>query len=156
MMLELSVQQRRAVHEHAGEPVEVIDPGTHRAYVLVAREQFEQMRSLVESERRPTESVDDGVPSIPAGILQSQKAFWRDLTHLLSQRKLRGRSVCYHGDERIGVGTYEQLIRTCLGRGFPDDAYYLGQIRPQELTPWEPEDIEPLGAHHREDDPTAL
>ncbi len=108
----------------------------------------------MESEREPAQGVAEDAPVIPAGILRSQQAFWRDLPHLLSQRKLRGRWVCYHGDERIGIGTYEELIRQCLGRGIPDDAFYLGRIRPQELPPWEPEDVEPLGPHHLEDDPT--
>jgi len=73
------------------------------------------------------------------------------LPHLLSQRKLRGEWVCYHGGERIGIGSYEELIRECCRRGISDDASYVGRIRPQELPPWEPEDVEPLGPHHRED-----
>jgi len=154
MMLELTEQQRQAVQEQAGEPVEVIDPDTQRAYVLLAREQYDRMRSLVGSEREPTHRVADGAPDIPPGILRSQKAFWRDLPHLLSQPKLRGRWVCYHGGERIGIGSYEQLIRECCRRGIPDDASYVGRIRPRELPPWEPEDVEPLGPHHREDNPT--
>jgi hypothetical protein len=154
MMIELTERQRQAVQEQAGEPVEVIDPESRCAYVILAREQYERMRSLVESEREPTQRVDDVAPSIPPGVLQSQKAFWRDLPHLLSQPKLRGRWVCYQGGERIGIGTYEELIRECRGRGIPDDAFYLGRIRPRELPPWEPEDVEPLGPHHREVDPT--
>jgi hypothetical protein len=153
-MLELTERQRQAVLEHPGDPVEVIDPDTRYPYVILARDQYERMRCLAESERASTPRVAEAASDIPAGILQSQKAFWRDLPHLLSQPKLRGRWVCYKGDERIGIGIYEELIRQCLGRGIPDDAYYLGRIRPQELPPWEPEDVEPLGPHHREDDPT--
>jgi hypothetical protein len=154
MILELTAQQRRAVQKQAGEPVEVIDPDTQCAYVLLAREQYERMRSLKETEREPTYPASEDVLSIPPGILRSQEAFWRDLPHLLSQRKLRGRWVCYHGEERIGIGTYDELIRRCLDRGIPDDAFYLGRIHPRELPPWEPEDVEPLGHHHREDGPT--
>jgi hypothetical protein len=149
MLLELTEQQRQAVQERAGEPVEVIDPETRRAYVLLAREQYEQMRSVVESDREPTDVVAEDAPGIPAGILRSQRAFWRDLPHLLSQRKLRGRWVCYHGDERIGIGTHEELIRDCRRREILDDAY-LGRIRHRELPPWEPEEVEPLGPHHRD------
>src|SRR5438270_3180019 len=133
MMLELTERQRQAVQEQAGEPVEVIDPDTRCAYVLLAREQYERMRSLVESEREPTHGVAEDALGIPPGILRSQEAFWRDLPHLLSQRKLRGRWVCYHGDERIGIGAYDALIRECVGREIPDDAFYLGRIRPREL-----------------------
>jgi hypothetical protein len=45
MMLELTEQQRQAVHEQAREPVEVIDPVTRCAYVLLSREQYERMHS---------------------------------------------------------------------------------------------------------------
>jgi hypothetical protein len=48
MMLELTEQQRQAVHEQAREPVEVIDPVTRCAYVLLSREQYERMQSLEE------------------------------------------------------------------------------------------------------------
>jgi hypothetical protein len=149
-MLELTEQQRQAIQEQPGEPVEVIDPNTRCAYILVAREQYERMRSLVETEREPT----DGVTEVAPGIPRSQQAFWRDLPHLLSQRKVRGRWVCYHWDERIGIGTYDDLIRECGRRGILDDAFYLGRIHPQELPPWEPEEVEPLRPHHLEDGPT--
>ena len=153
-MVELTEQQRRAVEEQVGGPVELIDPDTQRAYVLLAREQYERICSLVESDRKPIHSAAEIAEGIPPGILRSQQAYWSDLPDLLSQRKLRGRWVCYHGGERIGIGTYDDLIRECGRRGIRDDAFYLGRIRPQELPPWEPEDVEPLGAHHREDDPT--
>ena len=78
-----------------------------------------------EIEREPTYPASEDVLGIPPGILRSQEAFWRDLPHLLSQRKLRGRWVCYHGDERVGIGTYDELIRRCIRRGIPDDAFYL-------------------------------
>jgi hypothetical protein len=154
MMLELTEQQWVAVQEQAGEPVEVIDPGTRCAYILLARERYERMLAVVESDREPAHCVAEDAPCIPPGILHSQQAFWHDLPHLLAQSKLRGRWVCYHGDERIGIGTYDDLIRECVRRGILDDAFYLGRIHPQELPPWEPEDVEPLGSQHREDDST--
>jgi hypothetical protein len=156
MMVELTEQQRQAVEEQAGGPVEMIDPDTQRAYVLLARERYEQMCSLAGAESESSHPVAEVAPGTPAGILRSQQAFWRDLPHLLSQRKLRGRWVCYHGDERVGIGTYDGLVRECVRRGIPDDAFYLGRIFPQELPPWEPEEVEPLGHHHLEDDPTEL
>jgi hypothetical protein len=134
MSIELTEQQRKVVQEQTGELVEVIDPDTQRAYVLLAREQYRRMCSLVENEPEASHGVAEVAPGIPSGILRSQHAFGRDLPRMLSQRKLRGRWVCYHGDEQIGIGTYEELIRKCLGRGIPDDAYYLGRIRRHELT----------------------
>ncbi len=97
MMVELTEQQRQAVQEQAGGPVEVIDPDTQRAYVLLAREQYQRMCSLVESEPEPSHRVAEVATDIPPGILRSQQAFWRDLPHLLSQRKLRGRWVATTG-----------------------------------------------------------
>ena len=52
------------------------------------------------------------------------------------------------------IGTYDDLLRECVRRRILDDAFYLGRIHPQELPPWEPEDVEPLGSQHREDDST--
>ena len=154
MILELTAQQRQVVQEQAGEPVEVIDPDTRWSYCSRARSTYAHMRSLVESEREPTQRIPEVAPGIPPGILRSQQAYWRDLPHLLSQRKLRGRWVCCHGDERIGIGTYDELMRECIRRGISDDAFYLGRIHPQEAPPWEIEDVEPLGHHHLEDDLT--
>jgi len=61
---------------------------------------------------------------VPCGILRSQQAFWRDLPELLKTKRNHGRWVCYHGDERVGIGTHEQLIRACIQRGIPDDAFH--------------------------------
>lgn len=154
MMVGLTEEQRQAVQGQAGGPVEVIDTDTQRAYVLLEREQYERMRSQVESEPEPSHRGAEVAPGIPPGILRSQQAFWRDLPHLLSLPRLRGRWVCYHGGERIGIGTHAELIRQCGRRGIPDDVLYLGRIRPRELPPWEPEDVEPLGSHHQQDEPT--
>ena len=89
MMVELTDQQRQAVLEQAGEPVEVVDPHTQRVYILLPREQYERMYSLAEREPQPSHHGAEVTP----GVLRSQKAFWRDLTDLLSQPKLRGLGV---------------------------------------------------------------
>ena len=146
MTIELTEQQRQAVQERAPEAVEVIDPRTQLAYVLIARERYQQ---LLAATREP----DLPASGIPRSILRAQQAYWRDLPHLLSQRKLRGQWVCYHGDDRLGIGTYQALIRECQGRGLPDDTYHLDRILPRELPPWETEDVEPLGARHLDDSP---
>ena len=49
MTLELTEQQRQKVVEQGGLPVEVVDPHSQRTYVLIAREQFDKIRSLLES-----------------------------------------------------------------------------------------------------------
>jgi hypothetical protein len=52
--IELTEEQRRALEVERGRPVECIDPATRQAYVLVAREQFEKVRSLLAPEVPPS------------------------------------------------------------------------------------------------------
>jgi hypothetical protein len=143
----LTPEQRQLIEQAGDQPVRIEDPETQHVYVVLRAEVYERVRDLLELRS----AIDLGVPE---GIRTSQEAFWRDLQHLLSERKLRGRWVCYHGDDRIGIGTHEALIRECLCRGLPDDSYHLDRIVPRELPPWEPEEVEPLGAHHLEDSHT--
>jgi hypothetical protein len=49
MMLELTEQQRRLINGETGRPIEVVDPGTQRIYVLIACEQFEKDRALLDA-----------------------------------------------------------------------------------------------------------
>jgi hypothetical protein len=69
-------------------------------------------------------------------------ASWRDLPELLENKRNHGKWVCYHGDERVGIGTHEQLIRACIQRGIPDDAFHLDLIEAQSVPPWEDVDVE--------------
>lgn len=46
----LSDDLRRALAERDGGPVRLADPTTGRAYVLLAAEQYENLRALLESE----------------------------------------------------------------------------------------------------------
>jgi hypothetical protein len=50
MSLSLSDEQRRAVADHPGEPVELIDSTSHARYVLVPGDQFDRMRALLTSD----------------------------------------------------------------------------------------------------------
>src|SRR4051794_37139012 len=128
-MIELTEEQRRLVAEHAGEPVEFLDPVTRRKYVLVATE-------LQQTPGRPCASaaVQSADLTVPPGIRRSQEAFHRDLPRLLESRKLRGQWVAYHGDERVGVTPrMADLTRECLRRGLQDDQFYVGLIDPIEL-----------------------
>jgi len=146
MPVELTEEQRKVLGEQEGSPVEMVDPHTQRAYVLLAREQYDRVRSLVEA---PVGEKTE--PPIPEGIRRSQEAFWRDLPQLLTKRKLIGQWVCYHGDERVGIGRYEDLIRECVRRGIRDDEYDLAIIQPHHQPPWEVEEVEPLGRQHFDD-----
>jgi hypothetical protein len=145
MSIELTNEQRQALQSEVGKPVDVVDPATRQHYVLIAREQYEHVRSLLEGSE--PHQMQQTACEVPAGILRSQQAFWRDLPELLKDKLNRGRWVCYHGDERVGIArTKTELIRECLRRGYNDDEYDFDVIEPHTLAPWEAEEID-AGGH---------
>src|SRR5216683_2698275 len=103
MHIELTEQERLLAQQ--GQPVDVIDPQTNEAYVLIARQRFEQVRSLLNSSPLPL-GEGPGVRAelseqeIPEGIRLSQEAYRRDLPELLKQKKLFRHWVAYHRNER--------------------------------------------------------
>jgi hypothetical protein len=142
--IELTDEQRQALQAERGKPVDVIDPATRQRYVLLAREQYERVRSLIERAAGP--GMSGPAPGVPPGILRSQQAFWRDLPELLKNQRTRGKWVGYHGDEQIGIAPTEvELIRECLRRGLREDEYDLDVIEPHARPPWESEEVEPGG-----------
>ncbi len=147
--IELTNEQRQLLKAEAGKPINVVDPGTMERFVLLAQEQYEHLRSLLEQmlPGEPAAAVDE----IPAGILHSQQAFWRELPEMLKNKKNHGKWVCYHDEERVGISADDlPLIRECLRRGLSDDAYYVTMIRPRESASWEPEEIVPIKPIHCE------
>jgi hypothetical protein len=143
--IELTDEQRRALASEAGKPVGVVNPDTQQRYVLIAQEQYERVRSLLEPSGAAASPASRS--NIPPGILRSQQAFWRDLPELLREKRQHRQWVGYRGDERIGIASTERdLIRECLRRGYRDDEYYTALILPCEQPPWEPEEIE-AGGH---------
>ncbi len=154
--LELTEEQRRQLAASAGAPVQVRDPENNRSYMLVPNEPMtisdftpEQLRRIKDSGFTPEEILQTITHSAETSyevhpmMLQSQKAFWRDLPELLKQRRLRGKWVCYHGDERIGIAkTGTELVQTCRERGVSDDEFHLDRIEDHPLPPWEAEEIE--------------
>jgi hypothetical protein len=132
-MTGLTPEQRRLIDQAGDEPVPIEDPETSEDFVLMRRRVYDQLRQAVE-----TKPVDD--LSIPEGIRKSQEAFFRDLPELLKDRRLRGRCVAYHGDERIGIARDDEpLIRECLRRGLKREEYDILIIEPQSA---EPEEID--------------
>ena len=81
-MIELNPEQRQAMAQ--GEPVRIIDPLTHDAYVLVRAEVYARLAGVPQ---RPAEQPD---PEIPPLMLRSQQAFWQDLPELLKDRTESG------------------------------------------------------------------
>lgn len=43
-MLELTAEQMRAIRDHPGQPVRMVDPESNRAFVLLSEELFEKLR----------------------------------------------------------------------------------------------------------------
>lgn len=143
--IELTDAQRQALQAEQGKPVDVVDPATRRHYVLLAREQYERVRALLEPAGAP--EPPEAAAEVPPGILRSQQAFWRDLPELLRHRRNRDRWAAYHGDERIGVAADRtELYREILRRGVSRDDYYMGRVEPQDQAPWEPVEVEPIHA----------
>lgn len=139
MILELTEQQRQALKEQNGQHVEIVDPETRRAYVLVPREQYGQAPPASDE----TACVDEISLEIPPGIKRSQEAFWRDLPELLKKKKWHRQWACYAGEERIGIGKKKTpLVQECLARGLEDDQFYVGVIEEQSTPPWGPFEVD--------------
>jgi hypothetical protein len=131
----LTPEQRRLVEQAGGRPVRIEDPETHQDYVLLRADVYERVRDVIEPRSGTGEAVQ-----VPEGIRASQAAFFRDLPELLKDRRLRGRYVAYHGQERIGIaGDDESLIRECRRRGLRREEYDILIIEPQSA---EPEEID--------------
>ena len=81
-MIELNPEQRQAMAQ--GQPVRIIDPLTHDAYVLVRAEVYARLAGVPQ---RPAAQPD---PEIPPLMLRSQQAFWQDLPELLKDRRNQG------------------------------------------------------------------
>jgi hypothetical protein len=134
-MTTLTPEQRLAVEQAGESPVRLEDPETHAAYVLMKAEIYERFKPLVETKAEPeSNSLIDA--EIPEGIRRSQDAFFRDLPELLKDKRLRGRWIGYHGDERIGIAKRDEpLIRECLRRGLKREEYDLFIIEPHSREP---------------------
>jgi hypothetical protein len=109
---------------------------------LIAREQFEKIRSMLDEPKASEVSLETSV-KISRIMLRSQQAFWRDLPELLKHKKLRGQWVCYRGDERLGIAkTGTELVQKSLKRGLQRGQFYLGRIQYEPTPPWEPTELE--------------
>jgi len=131
-MIELSSEQRQAMAQ--GQPVRIIDPLTHDAYVLVRAEEYAR---LAGTPQRPAHQPH---PEIPPLLLRSQQAFWQDLPELLKDRWNRGKWAAYHGDERVAVRRSDvEAYQECFRRGLKHEEFYVGRLEP------EPEGVPPWG-----------
>jgi hypothetical protein len=115
-MIELNSEQRQAIAR--GQPVRIIDPLTHDAYVLVPAAEYERLADA------PQRSAGEPHPEIAPLVLQSQQAFWRDLPGLLMDQRNHRKWAAYHGEDRVAitlskVAAYQECLRRGLNRGFP-------------------------------------
>lgn len=134
--IELTDVQRQALQAEHGRPVDVVDPGTQQRYVLIAREQFERVRSLLE-ELPP--STAECSPRIAPPMLRSMRAYWRELPGLLKCKSKARRWVAYHADERIGFGRTEaELYQEAFRRGLQRGDFYVGILEADSegIPPW--------------------
>jgi hypothetical protein len=132
-MTGLTPEQRRLIEQAGDRPVRIEDSETHQTYVLIPAQVYERVRDVIEPRAA-------GEIHVSEGIRKSQEAFFRDLPELLKDRRLRGRYIAYHGNERIGIaGDDEPLIRECQRRGLKRDEYDILIIEPQSA---EPEEID--------------
>jgi hypothetical protein len=133
-MIELNPEQRQAMAQ--GEPVHIIDPLTHDAYVLVPAEEYARLTgTLPQPAHQPP-------PEIAPLMLRSQQAFWRDLPELLKDRRNRGKWAAYHGEERVAVQRSEvDAYQECFRRGLNRGEFYVGKLEP------DPEGIPPWGTY---------
>jgi hypothetical protein len=70
MAIELTPEQQQAVLAHPDAPIDFVDPTTRRAYVLVAREQYDRLRPLLPAPPEPREPgpVAPAVPQCLADL----------------------------------------------------------------------------------------
>jgi hypothetical protein len=136
--IRLTEEQRRLVEVEQGGPVEVIDPATGQAYVLIARDQFDRVQALLE--QPPT--VDEKRNGVSPGVLRSQQAYWRDLPELLKLKFPERQWVAYHGEQRVGFSSnVAELYLECERRGIPASEFYVDRVEPLAFPPWEAEEV---------------
>ena len=141
--IELTEQQRNLVQQCAGQPVELVDPQTHKVYVLIARDQGGQTSNPVEQRSEPVET-GQYERKVAEGVRRSQEALRRDLPKLLENKRLRNRWIAYRGDERVGIARDSMTLqRECIKCGYKRDEYYIGWINPCELADEEQEEPRP-------------
>ena len=68
---------------------------------------------------------------IPVGILSARAALRKDLPRLLADRSSQGKWACYSNEGLVRIGDdYLALIRECVKREIPDDAFIVERIEP--------------------------
>ena len=130
-MIELNAEQRQAMAQ--GQPVQIIDPLTHDAYVLVPAEVYARLAGA------PQRPAGQPHPEISPMMLRSMQAFWRDLPELLEKRRNHKKWAAYHGDERVAITRSDvDAYQECFRRGLKRGEFYVGRLEadPDGIPPW--------------------
>ena len=78
----------------------------------------------------PDLAPEDRCPGLSDGTRRALAALRRDLPELLADRRTRGKNVCYHLEERLGISSdYLSLVRECVRRGLPEDEWIVMTIQ---------------------------
>lgn len=73
--------------------------------------------------KEPTVTVTEYNMEVPEGIKRARAAFIRDFPKLITDRKTRGKYVCYHNDTCVAVNKdYFSIIREINAKNIPEDA----------------------------------
>lgn len=80
MTIELTEEQRQALQAEQGKPVDVVDPATQRRYVLLAQEQYERLRSLLD---QPPAAPSESPPAAAVGAKPEGKPLRQHVRELL-------------------------------------------------------------------------
>jgi len=148
-MTALTPEIKHAI-EQAGDGLVLLeDPQTRQTYVLLKADDYGRIKEILGTDWRQaaialgtTENATwrMEVSNVPEGIRRSQEAFFRDLPELLKNKRLRGKWVAYHRDERVKIGrTQTDVIKECNRRDLETDQYDVFVIEPQSQ---EPEDVD--------------
>jgi hypothetical protein len=135
-IIELTPEQRRVIEAGHDGPVPVVDPATQQRYVLIAQEHFERVQRLLEL---PLPAAHEPSPKIAPLMLQSMRAYWRELPRLRGLGSRSRRWVAYHADEQVGFGrTQAEVYQACFRRGLRRGEFYVGFLDadPEGVPPW--------------------
>jgi hypothetical protein len=130
-MIELNAEQRQTMAQ--GQPVRIVDPETHDAYVLFRAADYARLEGVLP---RPVEPPPPGIGPL---MLRSMQAFWRDLPELLKHRRNRGKWAAYHGEERVAISRSDvDAYQECFRRGLNRGEFYVGWLKedPEGIPPW--------------------
>lgn len=71
MIPEMNEELQQAIDAQAGSPPRIVDPRTKKAYVVVAAEQYDRIKALLEQE----DNISD---TYPAQVESAMRAGWAD------------------------------------------------------------------------------